>query len=594
MPHRPLVGAAALRQPLASFTSAAQVPLSSARSAGHPAITLTIGRRLGLIIAVAIIVGIAAIAVQLLALRESLYHERKAAIAQQVETALAIVKNFAAQAEKGQLSVSEAQERAKAVLRTIRFGQNDYYFVYDHDGVNVAHGLRPELEGKNLMNTKDANGVLFTRDMIDRAKAGGGYTDFLFPRSGNPVPSPKIGYGLSHDPWKWMIGTGVYVDDLDAMFWTRVRTAAFWALGLIAVLIACGLPLARGLVRPVQALTEAMGRLAEGDTSTAVPALVRRDEVGAMGRAVQVFKDAMIAKQVAAAGAADEGGAKMRRVQRIDALTRTFEANVSSLTGSLSSAGVQMEATARSMTHTADQTNQQSVQLASAAEQTSANVQVVASATEELSSSIRDIATQITQSSRIASQAVEDAKCTDGLVQALASGAQKIGEVVTLINAVAAQTNLLALNATIEAARAGEAGRGFAVVASEVKSLAGQTIKATEEIAAQIAAIQGSTQQVVGAIQGIGTTIGQTAEISTTIAAAMEEQGAVTTEIARNVQQAATGTGQVSESIVTVKGSAASTGSAAEQVLAAARELASHSEGLRREVDSFLAEVRAA
>lgn len=349
-----------------------------------------------------------------------------------------------------------------------------------------------------------------------------------------------------------------------------------------------------GMARPLTAITAAMERLARGDLDVAVQGTQRRDEVGLLARSLQVFKDNAIEARRVAAAQEIENSAKMRRAQVLDQLTKQFETKVSALTQGLTSAATEMEATAQSMTATANQTNNQSMTVASAAAQTSSNVQTVAAATEELSISIQEITRQVSQSSKIASSAVEDARRTDQIVQALAVTAEKIGGVIALINNIAGQTNLLALNATIEAARAGEAGRGFAVVATEVKELAGQTTKATEEIGAQIAEVQSATREAVSAIQAIGQTIMGISEISTGIAAAMEEQGAATKEIARNVQEAARGTEQVTGNITDVKRGAGETGAAAAQVLGAAQELARHSSDLGREVNAFLSGVKAA
>jgi methyl-accepting chemotaxis protein len=365
---------------------------------------------------------------------------------------------------------------------------------------------------------------------------------------------------------------------------------------VVILLVGLGLSTGIGLAiaRPMVDLTHSMGALAGGELAVEVRGQDRRDEIGSMARALQVFKDALIAKKQADEQAALEADAKMRRARRLDEVTKAFEANVSALTHGLSAAASEMEATAQSMTQIAGQTTQQSVHVASAAQQTSANVQTVAAATEELAISIQEITSQVTQSSQIAERAVHDARRTNQTVQALSTTAEKIGNVVQLISTIAGQTNLLALNATIEAARAGEAGRGFAVVATEVKELASQTAKATDEIGRQIGEVQTATRQAVSAIEAIAHTIQEMSHISVSISAAMEEQGAATGEISRNVQQAAQGTEQVTGSIGTVRQGAGETGAAASQVLSAAQELARQSTSLSREVNAFLFSVKAA
>jgi methyl-accepting chemotaxis protein len=388
---------------------------------------------------------------------------------------------------------------------------------------------------------------------------------------------------------------GIAAAQLGSDIYFSARIWIFGALGLAVLLCSViALTMIASVSKPIGMITEAMKRLAGHDLKAEITGVGRKDEIGAMAAAVQVFKDNMIETDRLTAAQETERKVKEKRTAALDSLTKNFDAKIRELVGTLSSAATEMEATAQSMSATADQTNKQSMTVAAATEQASANVQTVATASEELSSSIQEISRQVAQSSKIALKAVDDAKSTDATVQELAVGAQKIGEVVNLIQSIASQTNLLALNATIEAARAGEAGKGFAVVASEVKALANQTAKATDEIASQVGHIQDSTKQAVDAIRGIAQTIDEISHIANAIASAVEQQGAATQEIARNVQQAAQGTQDVAKNIILVKEASAATGAASNEVLSSAGDLAQQAQSLTREVDTFLQGVKAA
>jgi methyl-accepting chemotaxis protein len=363
---------------------------------------------------------------------------------------------------------------------------------------------------------------------------------------------------------------------------------------LIGLLIAFFI--ARGIIGPLSGLTSGMKELAGGNFGVVLPGLDRKDEVGDMAQAVETFKvkAAEKAREEAEVKVKQDLVAAQQRKADMIKLADTFESAVGEIIETVSSASTELEASASTLTSTAERAQELTTMVAAASEEASTNVQSVASATEELTSSVNEISRQVQESSRMAGDAVDQARKTNDRVGELSKAAARIGDVVELINTIAGQTNLLALNATIEAARAGEAGRGFAVVASEVKALAEQTAKATGEIGQQIGSIQAATQESVNAIREISGTIEKLSEISSTIAAAVEEQGAATQEISRNVQQAAQGTQQVSSHITDVQRGASETGSASSQVLSAAQLLSGDSNRLKLEVGKFLNSVRAA
>jgi len=534
--------------------------------------------------------------IRLYQLDVELVQQKRAELRQLVESAVAIAGDYHKRAEAGEMSMEEAQQAALSAIGAMRYNGSEYFWVNDMGPVMVMHPIKPELNGKDLSGFKDPSGFHLFNAFVKTVQAQqAGFVGYLWPKPGQEQPVPKESFVQGFAPWGWVIGTGVYIDNLNAIFWEKATLEAGMIALILVVMGVISLFMARSITRPINGMSNAMRTLAGGNLQVAVPGVGRHDEIGEMAEAVEVFKkngieQKRLEEESRAAGKRAEEE-KRRAMQKV---ADDFEAKVKSVVETVSQTAAQMQTTAKSMTTAAGETEEQAASAASASEEASSNVQTVAAATEELSSSIEEISRQVSRSLETANMAVANAQTTNGKVEGLVDAAQKIGDVVKLIQDIAEQTNLLALNATIEAARAGEAGKGFAVVANEVKSLATQTAKATEEISQQIGEIQGATTEAASAIRSIGQTVEQINEIAGSISAAVEEQGAATQEIARNVQQASHGTKQVAGNVSAVSKTAAETGGSANLVLEAAGNLADQSDTLRREVDSFIAQIRAA
>ena len=512
-----------------------------------------------------------------------------------VEMAKNMAAGFKKQIDAGEMTKEQARaEFGKRGNAMTYDNGNGYLFGTTYEGITVL-APNPQQIGQNRMDVV-TNGRRLSVELMEGVKKNGEillYYEYMKP--GTEKPIRKLGYAVAAPGLDMYVGTGAYLDDLDAKMAPIAWLLGLAVLGIAIIAGSIAWMIGRSISKPLGQLGARMQALAEGRLDGDIPGIGRGDEIGAMAATVQIFKDnAVRIRGLEQAEAENQKRVAAERRAAMESLANDFERSVSGIVRSVSTAATGMQGTAQSMTATASDASARAATVSAASESASNNVGTVASAAEELSSSVAEISRQVSRSSEIANQAVQDAQRTNGIVQALSTGAEKIGEVVKLIHSIAAQTNLLALNATIEAARAGESGRGFAVVASEVKALANQTAKATEEISAQVAAMQSSTSDAVASIGGIGETIAKMSEITTSIATAIDQQGDATREIARNIQQVAVGSSEINANIGSVTSAAAATGKAASDVLGNARELDNQSGMLRNAVDQFLAKVRAA
>ncbi|ABC22384.1 chemotaxis sensory transducer [Rhodospirillum rubrum F11] len=520
---------------------------------------------------------------------DALLDERVAQTRGLTEAAAGVATKLQAEVSAGKISRDQAIGTWKTALNGMIYGGNGYLFAYAMDGINLVLPPRPDLVGKPAAD----RGVFLALQAAARRGPGGGRVDYVWPRVKDGPPIPKVSWAMEVPSWDLLVGTGVYVDDVQAIFWAKLREAMLIGGLLSAVALLLVSLISRDLSAVLGDIAKRMALISGGKIDIAVPHQDRRDEAGAMARSLEVFRGT-VAETEKLRGDQErlKASAEAARKANLVELAKRFEDSVNSVAQAVAKGARTMDENARTMFSLANVTREKAGQSSAMSERTNATFQTVASASEQLSASIREIANQTDKARVTSQQAVETADQSADRMAGLVDDAEKIGAVITLIETIASQTNLLALNATIEAARAGDAGKGFAVVAHEVKNLSTQTRKATEDIRGQIERVRASVSAAASDIATISDVIHDIAKAAGAISIAVEEQGAATTEISRSVQEVLSTSADASRDIHTLAEAARETESTAGALRDTAGELGQAAASLQEKVDGFLGDLR--
>lgn len=530
--------------------------------------------------------------------RSTLLHDKHNALSEHVQNAYSVMAAFAKKAKNGSMGEEEAKRRALNVIANMRYGKSGYFWIHDLNVVMVMHPMKPALNGKDISTVKDkADNFLFIEmNKVIRANNGQGFYRYYWGKPGTDasLSFPKESFVKLFEPWGYVIGTGAYIDDLNTRVFNEMIVPALIGMGLMVLVVFSCYRIATSINRPLGKVQQAIAALGEGRTDIDIAERGMPAELLDIVRTLDIFKNNISERKRLEEETAARREASAHRHETVEQLIASFREEAQSRLNLVTNQTKMLSDTAHSLSAVAKDTTTKATSVTSASEDASTNVQTVASAAQELDASITEILRQVHDATSLIATTTETTGITNNRISSLADSANKIGEVVNLIQDIAEQTNLLALNATIEAARAGEMGKGFAVVASEVKTLANQTAKATEEIASQITEIQSSTGDAVKAVQDITSHMNQINDYTSAIAAAVEQQGSATAEISRNVDKAATGTGQVAENIADVQSALSNAATSADNMEDASHNVDRQIVELQQTVELFLKSVAAA